>query len=76
MTNYYLEHLPEDLVPFWDLEFGDGDDQPRDSSSASIAACGLLEMAKYAGPEKGALCRSLAARFMKSLTEKYAVKDF
>ena len=76
VTNYYLEHLPEDLVPFWDLEFGDGDDQPRDSSSASIAACGLLEMAKYAGPEKGALCRSLAARFMKSLTEKYAVKDF
>lgn len=39
VTEYFLEHLPRDLVPYWDLEFTDGDDQPRDSSSASIAAC-------------------------------------
>ena len=42
VTDYFLSHLPEDLVPFWDLEFGDGDEQPRDSSSAAIAACGML----------------------------------
>ena len=42
VTEYFLEHLPKDLVPFWDLEFTDGDEQPRDSSSASIAACGIL----------------------------------
>ena len=42
VTEYFLEHLPKDLVPFWDLEFTDGDDQPRDSSSASIAVCGML----------------------------------
>ena len=30
VTRYFLEHLPDDLVPYWDLEFGDGDeDQPR-----------------------------------------------
>ena len=28
----FLAHLPKDMVPFWDLEFTDGDDQPRDSS--------------------------------------------
>ena len=75
VTDYYLNHLPEDLIPFWDLEFGDGDDQPRDSSSASIAACGLLEMAKYLDPDKASACRSLAARFMKALADGYAVKD-
>ena len=37
-------HLPDDLVPYWDLTFTDGD-EPRDSSSAAIVACGLLEMA-------------------------------
>ncbi len=47
VTNYYLSRLPEDFVPYWDLTFGDGDGEPRDSSSAAIAACGLLEMAKY-----------------------------
>ena len=50
VTDFFLAHLPKDMVPFWDLEFTDGDDQPRDSSSASIAVCGMLEMAKYLKP--------------------------
>ncbi len=75
VTAYFCNHLPEDLCPFWDFEFNDGDDQPRDSSSASIAACGMLEMAKYL-PEKDAeYYRSLASKFMKALYEHYAVKD-
>ena len=40
---YYLERLPEDLVPYWDMTFTSGTEEPRDSSSASIVACGLLE---------------------------------
>lgn len=75
VTWYFLEHLPEDLIPFWDLEFGDGDDQPRDSSSASIAACGLLEMAKYLEPDEGEYYRGIAKRLVKSLADRYAVKD-
>lgn len=77
VTDYYLRHLPEDLVPFWDLEFGDGDDdQPRDSSSASIAACGMLEMAKYMEPEDAAYYTGIAKKFMKSIKDHYAVTDF
>lgn len=77
VTDYYLRHLPEDLVPFWDLEFGDGDDdQPRDSSSASIAACGMLEMAKYMEPEDAAYYTGIAKKFMKSVKDHYAVTDF
>lgn len=75
VTDYYLRHLPEDLVPFWDLEFGDGDDQPRDSSSASIASCGMLEMAKYMEPEDAGYYTGIAKKFMKSVKDHYAVTD-
>ncbi len=75
VTEYFLTHLPQDLVPYWDLEFTDGDDQPRDSSSASIAACGMLEMAKYLEQEDAEHYRRIARRIMKSLYDNYAVKD-
>ena len=31
---FYLNRLPADMVPYWDLVFSDGDGEPRDSSSA------------------------------------------
>ena len=76
VTEYFLTHLPGDLVPYWDLEFSEGADEPRDSSSASIAACGMLEMCKYLEPEEAARYRKVAGRIMKSLYDNYAVKDF
>lgn len=33
-------------IRHWDLTFADGD-EPRDSSAAAIAACGMLAMAPY-----------------------------
>ena len=75
VTQYFLEHLPKDMVPFWDLEFTDGDDQPRDSSSASIAACGMLEMIKSMGAEDAAVYKKYALQLMKSVNDNYAVKD-
>ena len=75
VTGYFLEHLPSDLVPYWDLEFGEGSEEPRDSSSASIAACGMLEMAGYLGPEEGEYYRSTAGKIMKSVADHYAVKS-
>jgi len=75
VTEYFLEHLPADLVPYWDLEFGEGSAEPRDSSSASIAACGMLEMTKYINAEDAKHYESLARKIMKSLVDDYAVKD-
>ncbi|MEI1251300.1 glycoside hydrolase family 88 protein [Rhizobium aouanii] len=72
---FYLNRLPADMVPYWDLVFSDGDGEPRDSSSASITACGLLEMADLVEPEPAARYRTLARRMMKSLADHYAVKD-
>jgi unsaturated chondroitin disaccharide hydrolase len=44
VTDYFLSRLPKDGIPYWDLIFTSGN-EPRDTSSASIAACALLEMA-------------------------------
>ncbi|MBQ7918445.1 MAG: glycoside hydrolase family 88 protein [Lachnospiraceae bacterium] len=75
VTEYFMDHLPSDLVPYWDLEFTDGDDQPRDSSSALIAACGMLEMAKYLSEEDAAYYISLAKKLLKAIYDNCAVKD-
>lgn len=75
VAQYYLEHLPADMVPFWDLEFTDGDDQPRDSSSASIAACGMLEMLKALDGAEKEIYQTYAEQMLKALFDHYAVKD-
>ena len=46
MANYYINRLPKDFVPYWDLAFTEGD-QPRDTSAAAIVLCGLMELVKH-----------------------------
>ncbi|MCF1473488.1 glucoronyl hydrolase [Agrobacterium vitis] len=75
LLGFYLQRLPDDLVPVWDLIFSAEDGEPRDSSSASIVACGLLEMADLVEEADAARYRDLARRMMKSLADHYAVKD-
>ncbi|GLB29476.1 unsaturated chondroitin disaccharide hydrolase [Lacrimispora amygdalina] len=75
VTGYFLDHLPDDLVPYWDLEFTDGSGEPKDSSSASIAACGMLEMANYLPEPEAAYYSSIAKKIMESVVAGYAVKD-
>jgi len=75
LLDFYLKRLPQDLVPVWDLVFSEQDGEPRDSSSASIVACGLLEMADIVEGDDAARYRDLARRMVKSLAEHYAVKD-
>lgn len=72
---YYLKRLPGDMVPYWDMIFTTGSAEPRDSSSASIVACGLLEAAKCVDGTEAARYRTLAARMLKSLTDGYAVRQ-
>lgn len=75
ITDYFLEHLPSDLVPYWDFIFEEGSDEPRDSSAAAIAVCGMLEMAKYLDEEKSAYYKDAALKIMKSLMDNYAAKS-
>lgn len=74
VTKYFLDHLPDDLVPYWDLEFTSGE-EPRDSSAAVIAACGMVEMSKYLPDEEAEFYMNQAKRIAASLWKNYAVKD-
>lgn len=47
ITNYFINRLPKDNVSYWDLIFGEGSEQSRDSSATAIAVCGIHEMLKY-----------------------------
>ncbi len=76
VANYFINRLPEDLVPYWDLDFADGDGEPKDSSSASIAVCGLLEMLPHIRDEETRrLYAGAADKIMYSLYENYSTKD-
>ena len=76
-ANYFLNHLPEDYIPFWDLCFSDGDNEPRDTSSAAIAVCGMLEAIKHIDKddERYAIYKGAVARIMSSLIDNYLTKD-
>ena len=75
VTAFFLEHLPSDLIPYWDFDFDDGSSEPRDSSAAAIAACGMLEMAKYLPAEKAGYYKQMAGRLMHALWQRCAVRD-
>lgn len=75
VTQYFIDHLPTDLIPYWDFDFTDGSDEPRDSSASAIAVCGMLEMAKLLeGAEKEKLI-SDSKKMMKALVEHCAVSN-
>ena len=70
VSEYFMSRLPEDMIPYWDLIFTEGD-EPRDSSSASIVACGFLDAAdsyeKMQEYEKARKYRSDAKKLMKAV---------
>ena len=69
-----MEHLPKDLVPYWDFDFDTGSDEPRDSSSGVIAVCGMLEMAKYLDKDEAEYYTQTAKRLLKAIIDNCAVK--
>ena len=76
-ANYFLNRLPLDFIPYWDLIFGDGDGEPRDSSSAAIAICGLLEGVRHMDESDPlrAVYYNAACRMMSSLIEGYTTRE-
>ena len=76
LADYFIAHLPADRVAYWDLIFNDGSGEERDSGSSAIAACGLLELAKWLPDQaKAAAYRAEAEAMTRSLYEHYSTKD-
>ncbi|MEA2063144.1 MAG: glycoside hydrolase family 88 protein [Gemmatimonadota bacterium] len=76
MADWFLDHLPADLVPYWDFQAPGIPDDARDSSAGSMAASGLIELAGYVDSP------ALRERYMKatrdilsSLTRNYLTRD-
>ena len=76
-SSYFLNHLPSDYVAFWDLAFTDGSSEPRDSSSAAIALCAMLEGIKYMDKDDPlrAVFVNACNRIMNSLIDSYTTKN-
>ena len=72
VTECFLSKLPQDNIPYWDMIFTDGI-EPRDTSAAAIAACGILEMNRYVHNEK--FLKS-CVDMMESLCEKYLTEEW
>lgn len=75
-ADYYLEYLPEDHIAYWDLSFTSGD-EPRDSSSAAIALCALLEGVKHmddSDPRRAKYAEA-AKNIMNSLIDDYTTRN-
>ena len=75
-AKYYLNRLPKDFIPYWDLAFVDGDGEEKDSSAAPICLCGMIELLKYLpeGEEKE-IYKNAIYHSMDSLFENYSTKD-
>ena len=77
-ADYFISHLPEDRVPFWDFDApGVPDDTvPRDASSSAIVASALLELATFTGGDDSARYLDAAGSLIQGLrAEKYRGRD-
>jgi unsaturated chondroitin disaccharide hydrolase len=74
LARYFLEHLPDDHVAYWDFNAPVGKDTFRDSSASAIVAAGLLELISLMeeqDPERLYFQEQLE-KSMTSLVQRYA----
>ena len=71
ITDCFIERLPEDYVPYWDMVFTSGG-EPRDTSAAAIAAGGIMGMNKYFENKK---YMEFALKMMQSMEDNYLTDE-
>lgn len=59
--------MPEDLIPYWDMDAPNIPNEPRDASSAACIASALYEISTLEGVENPAQYKEYADRIMASL---------
>jgi unsaturated chondroitin disaccharide hydrolase len=67
VAHFFLASLPEDHVPVWDFRVNDATVEPKDTSAASCAASGLLEIAKLVPLNEARLYQIAAERILYGL---------
>ena len=61
------EHLPKDLVPYWDFDAPNIPNEPRDASAAAVIASALYEASGFDRPQY----KEKADEIMRSLSSPY-----
>ena len=79
-ADYWLNHLPDDKVPYWDFDADLTQPPPRgaqrESSAGAIAASGLLDLAKQTkSPKKAAAYRQTALDMLDALVSPEYAAD-
>ena len=59
IADYFFNHpnLPEDMIPYWDLDAPNIPNEPRDASAAAVAANGLMKLMKHSPAKKNQYLR-------------------
>lgn len=86
MADWYINHLPKDLVPLWDFNVGQKGYTPgiasharqnagrfKDVSAAAIVAAALMELSTYAPDKAGRQYKKTGIRIIESLSKHYKV---
>ena len=61
-------NLPKDLIPYWDYDVPNIEQEPRDASAAAITASALYELSTYVNAKEAKQYKKLADRIIKSLS--------
>ena len=72
ITDTFINKLPKDNVPYWDMDFKPEDKEPRDTSASAIAACGILEMNKF---HKNEAHLSAVSNMITALIDNYLTEN-
>ena len=70
LAKYWLDNIPENGVPPWDFNAPDGASLP-DTSAATVAACGLMELASHVGGSEAESYRGVALKSLVTLDKDF-----
>lgn len=75
VARFFVSHLPDDQVPYWDFHAPITEDTPRDSSAGACAASGLLELARLAPAADAGIFQDAAIEIVRALDTRCSAWD-
>lgn len=69
--NWWIEHVPSDLVSYWDFDDPSIPEASRDTAATSMAAAACLRFAHALGGDEGKFYRDFAERTVNALTSGF-----
>jgi unsaturated chondroitin disaccharide hydrolase len=71
VLQWWIDHVPPDLVAYWDFDDPAIPNTSRDTAATAIAAASALRLASALGPAEGATYREFAERTVTQLVAGY-----